>query len=201
MTNKATTEVVSALANPVRLTILYEIAAVGTARTSDIAHALDMAANKVSYHLKRLESAGVIRKEPGTDARETWWSAVPGGWEVNEPELTPGFTAALSALHQHVRERAVAFADERRRRGITLPFAHADSVLTLQLGDAHNFADELGALFDKYTQLSDAHKGEARTGAGGRAKKAANDGATGDGVVQDLYRYDFQFSLQPIGDA
>lgn len=89
MTNKATTEVVSALANPVRLTILYEIAAVGTARTSDIAQALDMAANKVSYHLKRLESAGVIRKEPGTDARETWWSAVPGGWEVNEPELTP----------------------------------------------------------------------------------------------------------------
>lgn len=177
MTNKATPEVVAALANPVRLKLLYEITASGHARTSDLAQAVELAPNKVSYHLKKLEAAGVVTKQSGDDARETWWSAVPGGWEVNEPELAPGLSAALALLDQHVRDRSDAFAAEQREAGVRMPFANADTVLTLTVDDARVLADELSSLFERYA------------------------GSTTVDAAGEAFRYDFRFSLLPIGRA
>lgn len=220
MTNKATPEVVAALANPVRLKLLYEITAAGRARTSDLAQAVELAPNKVSYHLKKLGAAGVVTKQPGDDARETWWSAVPGGWQVDDPELAPGLTAALALLDQHVRDRSEAFAAQQRDAGVVLPFANGDTVLTLGLGDARALADELSALIERYvglptTTADDAEPGGAEPGGAGSAEagpggagpaepgpaEAGPGGTEPGGAEPGAIRYDFRFSLLPIGHA
>lgn len=195
MTNIATPEVVAALANPVRLKLLYEITAAGRARTSDLAQAVELAPNKVSYHLKKLGAAGVVTKQPGDDARETWWSAVPGGWQVDDPELAPGLTAALTLLDQHVRDRSEAFAAQQRDAGVVLPFANGDTVLTLSLDDARTLADELSALVERYVgRLATPDEDTQPAGAGPADAKPAD---AGPGAI----RYDFRFSLLPIGYA
>lgn len=187
MTNIATPEVVAALANSVRLSLLYEINLAGKARTSDLAKAVGLAPNKVSYHLKKLESAGVITKEAGhEDARQTWWSAVPGGWECDTPELAPGLHAAMSANEQNIRARGERFVTERQARGERIVAAMGDTIFTLSYTEANAFATELSALFEKYTAATSEHA--AKTSA---APTAGNP----------EYRYDFRFSLLPVAEA
>ncbi|QRV01535.1 helix-turn-helix transcriptional regulator [Arcanobacterium phocisimile] len=185
MTIKANSDVAKALANPIRLNIVYELRLRGRARTSDLARVLDIAPNKMSYHLKTLQSAGVIYQVNGeSDRREVWWSAIDGGWEIDDPKVAPALYVALSNLEGEVRERADSFSEALSERGVRLVRAMSDSILLLSLADAEQLANELSALYAKYADISNNTRQA-------REKNSA----------QSCLQYDFRFSLLPIADA
>jgi len=99
-----TLEVLKVIAHPIRLKIVRLLSLGEAMRVSDVAREVEEPANSVSYHLRQLARAGIVRKvePPGShDARETWWQ-VPDwqGLHVDRDELRsiPGGPAALSAL-------------------------------------------------------------------------------------------------------
>lgn len=83
-----------ALAHPLRVKLLSEIARVGRSRTTDLAAAIGEPPNKTSYHLRQLFEHGIIaHAEPpagAPDGRETWWRlASEGGvtWDFTDPAV------------------------------------------------------------------------------------------------------------------
>lgn len=75
------------LAHPHRVRLLWELSAVASARTGDLASAIGQPVNKVSYHLKQLADAGAIVRTTApaastdgkVDGRETWWKLASTG--------------------------------------------------------------------------------------------------------------------------
>lgn len=66
------------LAHPLRSRLLAELRTVGAATASDLALALDTNTGATSYHLRRLEDAGLIRDTgSGTGRRRVWEASSP----------------------------------------------------------------------------------------------------------------------------
>lgn len=99
-----TLEILKVIAHPIRLKIVRLLSLGESMRVSDVAREVEEPANSVSYHLRQLARAGIVRKvePPGShDARETWWQLPDWqGLYVDSEELRsiPGGPAALSAL-------------------------------------------------------------------------------------------------------
>lgn len=76
-----------AMANPLRRQALAFLAAVESARATDLAQRLDVAANKLSFHLRVLAAAGLIEEAPelARDRRDRVWRIVPGGLNIASP--------------------------------------------------------------------------------------------------------------------
>ena len=65
------------MSNPERLRILGLLRNKGEQTVGQICSMLDMAPGSVSYHLRRLEKAGLAERSPrpGGDKRQSWWKA------------------------------------------------------------------------------------------------------------------------------
>ena len=77
---------VVALAHPLRMRLLGELARRGTARVVDLAKALGEPANSVSFHLRQLAKYGLIEENPerAENGRERWWRMTSErGFEVD----------------------------------------------------------------------------------------------------------------------
>ncbi|MFC5280932.1 ArsR/SmtB family transcription factor [Arcanobacterium canis] len=189
MTNKATPRVVKALSNSIRLNALYELNLRGTARTSDLANALELAPNKMSYHLKILHDAGVIESATGEgDGRETWWRAVQGGWEVDDPTTAPALSATLAHLETVIRERSEKFSAELAQRSQPSVRMNGDILYVLSRDDAESFSHELTQLYTKYVAISDRNRSHC-----------LND--DGEVAATDFLQYDFRFGFLPVADV
>jgi DNA-binding transcriptional ArsR family regulator len=67
-----------ALAHPLRQRILYHLAFVGSANSTEVAKAFSESTGVTSYHLRQLAAAGVIEEETSRRrGRERWWRIVP----------------------------------------------------------------------------------------------------------------------------
>jgi DNA-binding transcriptional ArsR family regulator len=97
--------VLRAMAHPLRTDIFYELYSRGSARAADLAVALDVPANRVSFHLRTLAKYGLIEEAPeeARDRRDRVWR--PAGeslnWESREIESRPGGEAAMRVWRQH----------------------------------------------------------------------------------------------------
>jgi DNA-binding transcriptional ArsR family regulator len=80
-------EALRALAHPVRQRILMQLAVAGHARAADLAAAIGHPANSVSFHLRVLARAGMIREAPehARDRRDRVWTNVAKSYSV-EPD-------------------------------------------------------------------------------------------------------------------
>lgn len=67
-----------AMAHPLREKLIYELYARGTARATDLAEALEVPVNLVSFHLRTMAKYGFIEEAPGEakDRRERVWRPV-----------------------------------------------------------------------------------------------------------------------------
>ena len=96
-----TTPMLKAMANPLRRRIAAELAAVESARATDLADRLGVAANSLSFHLRVLAEAGIIEEAPelARDRRDRVWRALPGGLSVGSPSRpsSPEDSLALQA--------------------------------------------------------------------------------------------------------
>ena len=79
-----------ALAHPLRVRILDELSAYGPLTSSGLATRIGESSGVMSYHLRQLEKAGLVREDEslGT-ARERWWERRPGSIAMPEPSEFP----------------------------------------------------------------------------------------------------------------
>ncbi|KQX06611.1 MULTISPECIES: winged helix-turn-helix domain-containing protein [unclassified Leifsonia] len=79
-----------ALAHPLRVRILDELSAYGPLTSSGLATRIGESSGVMSYHLRQLEKAGLVREDEslGT-ARERWWERRPGSIATPEPSEFP----------------------------------------------------------------------------------------------------------------
>lgn len=161
-----TLEILRALGNPVRMRIVRAMALGNPMRVSDVAAAVGEPANSVSYHLRQLAGAGVVRRvhpEGATDGRETWWSAEDWNGLVVEPsEIAdqPGGGPALRAMSALMSsEAAQLFSMERITSSEELgwPGIVANGVLRLTRAEADELTEALGHLMESARATSRAH--------------------------------------------
>lgn len=110
-----------ALAHPIRQRLFRALIAREHARATDLAAALDIPANKVSFHLRVLADAQIIEEAPehARDKRDRVWKPKSGSWDLGSPErpvedeaLASDVAAWFAAdLHSTI-ERLVAWAPE-----------------------------------------------------------------------------------------
>ncbi|MGJ3403109.1 winged helix-turn-helix domain-containing protein [Glutamicibacter sp. Je.9.36] len=116
-----TTPMLKAIANPLRRQILDALSAMETARAADLAQALGVPANKISFHLRELAKADMIVEVPelARDRRDRVWKPAARGYTTGKvgerPEDRTG-TAMDAYLSQVVH-------DEQRRLQATLRHA------------------------------------------------------------------------------
>ncbi|KQQ95618.1 hypothetical protein ASF62_03710 [Leifsonia sp. Leaf325] len=79
-----------ALAHPLRVRILDELSAYGPLTSSGLAARIGESSGVMSYHLRQLEKAGLVREDEGLGtARERWWERRPGSIAMPEPSDFP----------------------------------------------------------------------------------------------------------------
>lgn len=102
-----TSPMLKAMANPLRRRIAAELAAVESARATDLADRLGVAANSLSFHLRVLAEAGIIEEAPelARDRRDRVWRALPRGLSVGSPSL-PSSTEDSLALQAYLGQEA-----------------------------------------------------------------------------------------------
>lgn len=180
-------EAIKALSHELRVKLLWELARVDTARTSDLAAAIEAAPNKASYHLRILEEHGIIAKaeppddpERTADGRETWWRmASPGGiaWNRRDPAVA-AVAGELERTFETVRD-APALAASVNADG-TLPQMGSMMPVPLTVDEAHEFRDRFVALYEDLYALR-----QERLGTG----------------FQPDVEYDVQLSFLPVWRA
>lgn len=105
-----------ALAHPLRVRILDELAMYGPLTASGLGERLGESSGSTSYHLRQLEKHGLVAEDAarGT-AKERWWMRVPGSVTLPEPrELPAGSADRLAAElvdEQWARSRETALAE------------------------------------------------------------------------------------------
>jgi len=103
-----------AVAHPTRRSILRRLAARDFARAADLAADLELPANQVSFHLRVLGEAGLIREAPehARDRRDRVWQAIPGTMTVGatgDPELDAAIARGFDDDHLDLMRRVNAF--------------------------------------------------------------------------------------------
>lgn len=151
-----------ALAHPLRMRLVVELATQGSARAVDLAKAVGEPANSVSFHLRQLARYGLILEDPerSNDGRERWWRlASDAGFQTDMSELRklPGGPQAVGAmvnLNQDIARATmtVAFEDCDQPDG---PLSWFNSFgLHLSRTEIEQFRDEEWELISRWMQRS-----------------------------------------------
>ena len=129
----ATTAMLKAYAHPLRRRMAKLLAARGHGRAADIAAALEVPANSISFHLRALADAGLIEEAPelARDRRDRVWRPVQASWNVGSPEhpvvdeeLGNALMAALVEDHIDMVRRVVAWSSEYVSGRDPVPHGH-----------------------------------------------------------------------------
>lgn len=163
-TPEATPATLKAIAHPVRLSLYEALLASGPSTASRLSSAVPKAAPaSLSYHLRLLAQHGFIEEAPelGTDGREHWWRAIPGGISWSDEELAgnPGTRKAASEAE------AVLLGRQMRRVQTWVHEAYArwpakwraaarneDSVLELDVDELRQLGEEIDAVLAVWRQ-------------------------------------------------
>lgn len=115
------TEVLKALANPLRRQVWNEVIKLRYARAADLAGRLDQPANSLSFHLRVLAEAGLIEEAPekARDKRDRVWKPTHGARSLGAPEdpvadeaLGNAVMAGYVAEHQQLLARVTGWASK-----------------------------------------------------------------------------------------
>lgn len=151
-----------ALAHPLRLDILSQLVMRDAARATDLARALGVAPNSVSFHLRQLARFGYVEPDlsPRTDGRERWWRLTsPDGFRIEPSEQD---AAAAGQLREMMRRRTHDQVDEWYD-AVGLPeetwteqprTSNYDLHLSLTPEAREAFLGELRAVFEKWLDHS-----------------------------------------------
>jgi len=111
-----------AVAHPVRLGIMEQLAVHGPMTATELADRLDETPSNCSWHLRKLAEHGFVEEAEGGTGRKRPWQAASQGMRWGEADESPEMARAGEALSQLMIEREVArFATSRARVRTDLP--------------------------------------------------------------------------------
>lgn len=147
-TSPSSTAMLKAMANPIRRDLLNTLIVRRFARATDLAEALSLPANKVSFHLRVLADAGLIEEDPdrARDRRDRVWKPSKTRLQFGDPGtsredqvLAQAMIASLMEEHQELVRRVMTYASEKMESGSdehfegkAATFSHARVYLTEQ---------------------------------------------------------------------
>jgi DNA-binding transcriptional ArsR family regulator len=140
-----------AFAHPIRQRILRELAVRNHARAADLAVWLGEPANTLSFHLRTLAKAGLVREvaEKARDRRDRVWELVSqGGYSFDEPISNPAVSAYMSARVDWLHRLLAGELDTE----LTVSAVQFGGAL-LTKAEAEQFAAELGEVLTKWRRL------------------------------------------------
>ena len=155
-------EALRGLAHPLRMQLLTELWARGSATASQLAAALEESSGATSYHLRQLHKHGFVEEDPeqGT-ARERVWTPRRGGWNIPVLELRedPASAAAVDLVLQsqlvadqqrllRTIEIAPSWPEEWREA-----IVRSESYLVLDPAKVTELFEEMQAVVDRYRDL------------------------------------------------
>jgi len=97
-------QVLAAMAHPLRVALLYQLNALGSRTASQCAKALGETPANCSYHLRQLAKVGLVAREEAADGRERPWRSVYTGLDLHppvddpDPEVVTAARATRAAL-------------------------------------------------------------------------------------------------------
>jgi DNA-binding transcriptional ArsR family regulator len=118
-----------AVAHPVRLGIMEQLAVHGPMTATKLAARLDETPSNCSWHLRKLAEHGFVEEAEGGTGRNRPWQSASLGMRWGDPDESPELARASEALSQMMIEREVArFAGSRARmRGDTASWQEAST--------------------------------------------------------------------------
>jgi DNA-binding transcriptional ArsR family regulator len=137
-----------AFAHPTRQRILRELSVRTHARAADLAQWLGEPANSLSFHLRTLAKAGLIRELPekARDKRDRVWElSSQGGYSFEDPVSDPAISAFFTERLDWLRRLVGGELDDEQTVS-ALQFGAA----LLTKDEARQFADELSTLLAKW---------------------------------------------------
>ena len=154
------------LAHPLRLRLLAELNARGSATASQLGEALGESSGSTSYHLRQLHKHGFVEEdaEQGT-ARERVWIPRRGGWSLPVIELSADpasatavdlvLKAQLQAEQQRVLDVVTQAASwPQEWQDVTV---RRDTHVTLDPEQAARMYDDLEAVVQRYREMEPAY--------------------------------------------
>ena len=159
----ATREMLRAMAHPVRIRLVERLGRMGTARAADLAEALDMPANAISYHLRTLARGGVIVDAPeaASDRRDRVWKLAQSSFTLDDEsaaideEDAPGaaFSVGIASIDAFraawVRESTRHRENDDRGLGMLYPTS-----VRLSREQAREFTRRLTSLLEEYKAMN-----------------------------------------------
>ncbi|MHB8185735.1 MAG: helix-turn-helix domain-containing protein [Dermatophilaceae bacterium] len=106
-----------AVAHPVRLGIMEQLAVHGPMTATELADRLDETPSNCSWHLRKLAEHGFVEEAEGGTGRKRPWQAVSMGMRWGEGDESPELARAGEALNALMIEREVARLVSSRARG------------------------------------------------------------------------------------
>ncbi len=164
---------IKGLAHPMRLRLLAELNARGSATASQLGEALGESSGSTSYHLRQLHKHGFVEEDAGRGtARERVWIPRRGGWSVpvfdlaEDPSTAPAVDVVLRAQlaldHQRVLDvmaRAAEWPEEWRQATV-----RRDAHVTLDAEQLASMHRELDEVIERYKAIEPG-KGARRVSA------------------------------------
>jgi len=161
-----TSESLKSLAHPLRVRIYDELSSYGPMTASGLAARLGESSGSMSYHLRQLERAGLVREDESRGrGRERWWERRPGSIAIPDARnLPPGSAERLAVkfledewyrtreqnFREYVAEGEYVFGPE------WLDVATSDTInLRLTPEQLHGLVADIDAALKKYL---DAYK-------------------------------------------
>lgn len=161
---------IKGLAHPLRLRLLAELNARGSATASQLGDALGESSGSTSYHLRQLHRHGFVEEdaERGT-ARERVWIPRRGGWSLpaldlaEDPATAPAVDVVMQAqlaLDQKrvvdVMAHAAEWSEEWREATV-----RRETHVTLDAAQLTRLHEELSEVIDRYKEM-EPHEGARR---------------------------------------
>lgn len=154
-----------AYAHPVRIKLMAAIQERPSARVVDLADAVGVPANKVSFHLRQLARYGFVEPDDSRagDARERWWRTTSrAGFRMVADEMmqTAEGEAVFRTVTAVYRDQALAKVDAWHRLvnsdydggGRKPVITNHDTTVDLTAEEIEQFRDELFALLRRWQQ-------------------------------------------------
>jgi DNA-binding MarR family transcriptional regulator len=154
-----------AYAHPVRIKLMAAIQERSAARVVDLAEAVGVPANKVSFHLRQLARYGFVEPDDTDhgDARERWWRTTSRtGFRMVAEEMmqSPEGEAAFRTVTAVYRDQSLAKVNAWHRLvnsdydggGRKPVVTNFDTTVDLAAEELEQFREELAAVLHKWHQ-------------------------------------------------